>query len=101
MPLTEKIRMRTDTTFKLYDLILHSFNDIKYKISEVLSLAHQRSDCTDYRTINDSTNYTTGATIHQVVDGATGPIGFVFKKLTQTRYSALDKERFAAYSTTL
>lgn len=103
MPLTEKICVCSNTTFTLNDLELQAFNNVKNKISEFPSLAHQRSEYTEYQLITDSSNYPISAALHQVVEGTPIPIGFFSKKLaqTQTKYSTFDKEPFAAYSATL
>ena len=100
LPLTECIRVKPNhKSLELTDSEKQSFDEIKKVLSELKALAHIQTGYTHFQLVTDSSQYTVGAALHQMVNDHPIPVGFFSKKLSQAQrnYLTFDRELLTSY----
>ena len=65
LPLTEKVRLFPNTkNLELTNAEKFAFDDIKFKLDNVIKLAHPLPNADQYQLVTDSSNYAVGAALH-------------------------------------
>ena len=80
-----------------------AFSYSKVALASACTLPHPLPQCHEYELVTDASQVAVGATLHQLVDGESVPVGFFSQTLSQPLqwYAAYDRELLAAYLATL
>ena len=79
LPFSEKMRLYpNEKSMELDSREKQSFDEINVVLCSVEPLAYSQSSVTNYQLVIDSSKFTVGAALHQMVNGEPVPIGLFF-----------------------